>query len=84
VLASNPRWLWEHFSWLTIWIINGRMKLQCRQCGIRGGSDLAFIWYSKKVGTKTLWLCPDCYGEFEDDNERDRFLAGKKEKDARG
>lgn len=39
---------------------------------------MAFIWHSKKIGTKTLWLCPDCVPEFENDEERDRFLAGKK------
>jgi len=54
------------------------MKLQCKSCGIRGGSDLAFIWHSKKIGTKTLWLCPDCVPEFENDEERDRFLLGNK------
>ena len=51
------------------------MKLQCKRCGIQGGSDLAFVWYGTKVGGKTLWLCPDCVLEFENDAERDRFLA---------
>jgi hypothetical protein len=52
------------------------MKLECKRCGIQGSSDLAFVWYGKKVGKKTVWLCPDCCGEFEDDEARDRFLAG--------
>jgi len=56
------------------------MKLVCKLCGIRGGSDLAFIWYGKKIGGKTVWLCPDCSGEFEDDEDRDRVLAGKRPK----
>ena len=53
------------------------MKLECKNCGIRGGSDLAFIWYGKEVGSKTVWLCPDCAPEFEDNEERDRFLTGE-------
>ena len=41
---------------------------------------MAFIWYGKKIGGKTVWLCPDCSGEFEDDEDRDRVLAGKRPK----
>lgn len=56
------------------------MRLQCKLCGIQGGADLTFIWYGKKVDGKTSWLCPDCLSEFENDNERDRFLASNKPK----
>ncbi len=58
--------------------------MKCKLCGIRGTADLAFIWYSKELGSKTVWLCPDCSLEFEDEEERDRFLAGEEPTDARG
>ena len=54
------------------------MKLLCQRCGHRGGSDLAFIWHGKtfkvKGSERTLWLCPDCIGEFASNEARNRFL----------
>lgn len=58
------------------------MKLQCKHCGIRGSSDLAFLWYGKKTDNKTAWLCPDCYLEFESDRERDQLLGDTKRQNA--
>jgi hypothetical protein len=78
VLVSHPEESRRHFCRPAISVITGRMKMQCKRCGIRGSSDLAFIWYGKKVDGKMLWLCPDCVPEFESDQERDRFLKGKK------
>jgi DNA-directed RNA polymerase subunit RPC12/RpoP len=54
------------------------VKLLCQHCGHRGSADLSFIWYSKAFKTekaeRRLWLCPDCFHEFESDKERNRFL----------
>lgn len=56
------------------------MKIKCKRCGIRGGSDLAFMWHSAETGGKVVWLCPDCLAEFDSDDERSRFLLGKHRK----
>ena len=45
------------------------MKLLCDRCGIRGGSDLAFLWFKKVIQGKAVWLCPDCGDEVEGDGE---------------
>lgn len=45
------------------------MKLLCDRCGIRGGSDLAFLWFKKAIRDKYVWLCPDCGDEAVDDGE---------------
>ena len=49
------------------------MRLHGQRWGISGGADLSVIWFAKtfevKRGTagttqqRTLWLCPDCFGD---------------------
>jgi hypothetical protein len=56
------------------------VKLRCARCDHRGGADLSFIWYSKRLVSPSgfevlLWLCPDCQLAFKNERAQDRFLA---------
>jgi hypothetical protein len=62
------------------------MKAHCAHCDIIARPDPIYIWHAKTFTTRTvgghevaqtLWLCPDCVAEFEDDEERDQFLESQ-------
>lgn len=60
------------------------MTLVCQRCGHRGGADLSFIWFVKKLEVRTkeggmarertLWLCPDCASELGSNRQCTAFL----------
>lgn len=57
---------------------------RCEQCGIEPRPKFAWFGYEKefalpagpsgKPRSRTLWLCPDCAGQFPSDRARDGFL----------